>query len=150
MNLTAPLPFTLSSAENSETIHLPRTQPPQSGDGRRVQRQAFCVGAYRMKGGRLVEVLIGQKGKRGLRYVGSARPAIACLRDRLFHLLRMLRVHTFCPFVGLSPAPRRQGALPEHKVAECQWVEANVKVWVEFEGWSESGHLVNPRVIGLN
>lgn len=149
MNLTASLPFTLSSEEMNETFRLAQAQQTRMAGGR-LQREEFCVGAYRMKGGRLVEVLIGQKGRRGLRYVGSARPAIACLRDRLFRLLRMLRVHTFCPFVGLQKEEGRGGVLPEHKVAECQWVEANVKVWVEFEGWTENGQLVNPRVIGLN
>lgn len=148
MNLASTAPFPFTDQESSQTLTLPtlgRREPSQG-----LQREEFRVGAYRMRGGRLAEVLIGQKGRGGLRYVGSARPAVPRLRDRLFQMLRMLRVHTFCPFVGLFGRSPKDAPLPEAKVAECQWVEANVKVWVEFEGWSESGHLVNPRVIDLN
>ncbi len=128
------------------------TLPSRRPDPERLlHRGEFRVGAYRMQGGKLTEVLIGEKSKGGLRYVGSARPAIAGLRGQLFRLLRMLRVHTFCPFVGvLGRANKHRAPLPEHKVAECQWVEANVKVWVEFEGRNDTGHLVNPRVVGMN
>lgn len=148
MNFASTAPFPFTAQEASKTISLPQLE--RRDPTRILQREEFRVGAYRMRGDRLAEVLIGQKGKRGLRYVGSARPAVPRLRDRLFQTLRMLRVHTFCPFVGLFGRSPKDAPLPENKVAECQWVEANVKVWVEFEGWSESGHLVNPRVIDLN
>ncbi|MGV3661381.1 MAG: hypothetical protein ACO1TE_14430 [Prosthecobacter sp.] len=150
MNLASTTPFPFTIQETSQTFNLPHLEQPRD-TAKLLHREEFRIGAYRMRGGRLAEVLIGQKGKRGLRYVGAARPAVPRLRDKLFQMLRMLRVHTFCPFVGLfGRSPRHETPLPEDKVAECQWVEANVKVWVEFEGWSESGHLVNPRVIDLN
>lgn len=148
MNLASTAPFPFAIPETSQTFTLPSHE--QRSVATTLHREEFRVGAYRMRGGRLAEVLIGQKGKGGLRYVGSARPAVPRLRDRLFQMLRMLRVHTFCPFVGLFGRSPKDAPLPEAKVAECQWVEANVKVWVEFEGWSASGHLVNPRVIDLN
>jgi len=150
MNFAATTPFPHALHETGQTRALPPVEQPRNM-ARPLQRGQFRVGAYRMRGGRLAEVLIGKKGKGGLRYVGSARPAVPRLRDRLFQLLRMLRVHSFCPFVGLfGRSPKDPAPLPEAKVAECQWVEANVTVWVEFEGWSESGQLVNPRVIDLN
>ncbi len=150
MNIASTNPFPFTLQETGQTLTIPSREQP-GGASTPLQREEFRVGAYRLRGGRLVEVLIGQKGKGGLRYVGSARPAVPRLRDRLFQMLRMLRVHTFCPFVGLfGRSPKHQAPLPEAKVAECQWVEANVKVWVEFEGWNERGHLVNPRVIDLN
>lgn len=133
--------FTRSSADHAL---------PASSKGKTLLRQAFRVGAYRMKGGRMAEVLIGQKGKRGLRYVGSARLAVSSLRKKLFSVLRMLRVYTFCPFAGLLGDSAETFRLPEHTVAECQWVEANVSVWVEFEGWNEKGQLVNPRVVDVS
>jgi len=149
MNFASPSSFSFAGHESRPTITLPHA--PRGAATCPVQRGEFRVGAYRMRGGRLAEVLIGEKGKRGLRYVGSARPAVSRLRDKLFHMLRMLRVHTFCPFVGLfGRSPKHQAPFSEDQVAECQWVEANVKVWVEFDGWSESGQLVNPRVIDLN
>lgn len=148
MNLASLSPFPFTNQESIQTITLPPVEQRDAARG--LHRGEFRVGAYRMRGGRLAEVLVGQKGKGGLRYVGSARPAVPRLRDTLFQMLRMLRVHTFCPFVGLFGRSPKDAPLPEAKVAECQWVEANVKVWVEFEGWNESGHLVNPRVIDLN
>lgn len=150
MNFASTAPFPFTHQETGQPLAIPsrgQQAPPATTP---LHREEFRVGAYRLRGGRLAEVLVGQKGKGGLRYVGSARPAVPRLRDRLFHILRMLRVHTFCPFVGLFGRSPKDAPLPEDTVAECQWVEANVKVWVEFEGWSESGHLVNPRVIDLN
>lgn len=65
------------------------------------------------RGGRLVEVLIGQKAGHGLRYVGSASPTASHLGRQLFQSLRMLRVHTFCPFTG-----SRSQELPPRSEAE--------------------------------
>lgn len=152
MNPSPSFSFNLSNLTNSAAAPVSaRMLQRHPGPERALQRGEFRVGAYRMKAGRLAEVLIGEKSKGGLRYVGVARPAMASLRGQLFRLLRMLRVHTFCPFVGVQvSSPKQRAPLPEHKVAECQWVEANVKVWVEFEGRNESGHLVNPRVVAMN
>lgn len=148
MNIAAFSPFAFSPLEIHQTITLPPRRPRDGA--RTVQRREFSVGAYRMRGGRLTEVLLGVKTRRGLRYVGSARPVVTELRSRLFQVLRMLRVHTFCPFPDLVCAvPGQRGVLPEHEVAESQWVEPNVKVWVEFDGWTDEGHLINPRVTGM-
>lgn len=116
--------------------------------GNRCRREEFRVGAYRMTNGRLVEVLIGQKARRGLRYVGSARPTASHLGRQLLQLLRMLHVHTFCPFMGLRGDETQPLAEPE--LWECQWVEANVAVWVEHDGWSKTGLLLNPRIVAMN
>lgn len=121
----------------------------EAGDRRQRRREEFRVGAYRMTHGRLAEVLIGQKARRGLRYVGSARPTAAELGRQLFQLLRMLHVHTFCPFTVLAE-PRSDEPPAGPDLWECQWVEANVSVWVEHDGWSPNGLLLNPRIVAMN
>lgn len=123
----------------------------ESAGSHSLQRAEFCIGAYRARQGKLTQVLIGQKKKGGLRYVGSVQTSIVGLRPRLFRLLRMLHVYTFCPFIGIHEmAARSCSVLTERQLAQCQWVEASVKVWVEFEGWDASEQLVKPRVVGAD
>lgn len=148
-SVTAPTAFIDAATREIRSL-LTTSSPVQEGISQRpLYRGEFRIGAYKVTGGRLTEVLIGLKGKRGLRYVGSVRPGIPGLRKHLLQVLRMLRVHSFCPFTGVPERRQHPRALTEHKMAQCQWVEANVKISVDFDGWTESGHLVNPRVVGM-
>lgn len=102
-------------------------------------RETFYIGGYRCVEGRLTEILIGKKGKKGLRYLGSMDiAAVTGLRKKLHSYVRMLHVYD-CPFAG-APENSLFG-LTEEKMEECLWVEPSVKVWVEFDLWTESGHI---------
>lgn len=96
-----------------------------------------------MSGERMSQVILGEKGRKGLRFI-AAVPGFTLigLRKKLFAQLRMLRIFE-CPFNG---APEVEG-LTEEMMEDCLWVEPGVKVWVEFDRWTESGHLDGAAVV---
>lgn len=117
---------------------------PASRAGR--QQAVFFIGGYVLTRNRLKEVLIGQKGRRGVRYIGSI-PAMAILppQRQLLQSLRMLAVYG-CEFANLpeSPAPH---ALTEERMHDCLWVEPSQKVLISFDGWTPTGHLHRPQLL---
>ncbi|MEN3943209.1 hypothetical protein WJU23_18060 [Prosthecobacter sp. SYSU 5D2] len=94
-----------------------------------MSHQWVTIGGYRLAAGRLKEVLVGQKTKKGFRYLGTARVSTAPgLRKRLSSHLRMLHIYD-CPFAaGTDSLP---AGLTEEQMEECVWVEPGVKAWVE-------------------
>lgn len=120
------------------------------------QQDVFYIGGYVLsKAGRLQEVLLGRKTRRGVKYAGTV-PATAIQQPTkpLLQTLRLLGVYA-CEFANVPETPDESSAqahaqvLTEERMHDCQWVEPSLKVMVRFEGWTASGHLHHPQLLTM-
>lgn len=140
-------PIARSYSGGSQRTQLrPSPQLPRS-----PQQDIFYIGGYVLNKGRIHEILLGQKTRRGVRYAGTIpAPAISGSSKSLLQHLRMLSVYG-CEFVNAPEMPDQTQplALTEDRMHDCLWVEPSLKVLVSFEGWTNSGHLHHPQLLTM-
>lgn len=134
--------FPVVAGGNRQTAAGATLQAPSRLPGRLI------IGGYRLSSqGRLGEVLLGRKTKKGLRFLGAARSfAGTPLRKELHRHLRMLHMYE-CPF--LSNFDTVPEGMTEEQMEDCIWVEPSTRVWVTSGPGIENGRLASMAVLQL-